>query len=74
MRYTRLDFGTTSDQDIFDKAMDDTIEGLDGVLHIRDDFIVYGSNDEEHGKVLEALPKQFQQCGLTFNQKNLSSD
>ena len=41
MRYKRLNFGTISSQDIFDKAMDDTIEGIVGVLHIRDDFIVY---------------------------------
>jgi len=41
MRYTRLNYGTISAQDIFDKAMDDTIAGLDGVLHIRDDFIVF---------------------------------
>jgi len=40
MRYTRLNYGTISAQDIFDKAMDDTIAGLNGVLHIRDDFIV----------------------------------
>ena len=42
MRYTRLNYGTISSQDIFDKAMDDTVEGLEGVLHIRDDFIVHG--------------------------------
>ena len=34
MRYTRLNYGTISAQDIFDKAMDDTIAGLNGMLHI----------------------------------------
>ena len=48
MRYKRLNYGTISAQDIFDKIMDDTIEGLKGVCHIRDDFIVHGRNDEEH--------------------------
>ena len=41
LRYTRLNYGTISAQDIFDKAIDDTITGLNGVLHIRDDFIIF---------------------------------
>ncbi len=69
MRYTRLNYGTISAQDIFDKTMDDTIEGLDGVLHIRDDFIVYGKNNQEHDDALEAFLQRFRECGLTLNPK-----
>ena len=69
MRYTRLNYGTISAQDIFDKAMDDTIEGLSGVMHIRDDFIVFGKNNEEHDHALQALLQRFRECGLTFNPK-----
>ena len=64
MRYTRLNYATISAQDIFDKAMDDTIEGLDGVLHIRDDFKVFGKD-----RALGNLLQRFQECGLTFNPK-----
>jgi len=67
MRYTRLNYGTISAQDIFDKAMDDTIDGLDGVCHIRDDFIVHGKNDQDHNKHLESLLRRFQDEGLTLN-------
>ena len=42
LRYKRLNFGTISAQDMFDKAVDDTIQGLQGVVHIRDDFIIHG--------------------------------
>lgn len=69
MRYTRLNFGAVSSQDIFDKAMDDTIEGLEGVLHIRDDFIVGGKGVEHHDKNLRALLQRFMDCGLTLNPK-----
>ena len=69
LRYTRLNYGTISAQDIFDKAMDDTIDGLNGVLHIGDDFIVYSRNEEEHDEALESLLQRFRECGLTFNQK-----
>ena len=47
--------------------MDDTIAGLDGVLHIRDDFIVFGKDNAHHGRALENLLQRFQECGLTFN-------
>ena len=69
MRYARLNYGTISSQDIFDKVMDDTVEGLNGVLHIRDDFIVYGTSETEHDEALESLLKRFRECGLTFNPK-----
>ena len=59
MRYTRLNYGTISAQDIFDKAMDDTITGLNGVLHIRDDFIVFGKGNVDHDKALENLLRRF---------------
>lgn len=67
LRYTRLNYGTISPQDIFDKAISDTIEGLDGVLHIRDDFVVYGKDNKSHDEALGHLLKRFRECGLTFN-------
>ena len=52
LRHTRLNYGTNSAQDIFDKAIDDTITGLNGVLHTRDDFIIFGSSESEHNTAL----------------------
>ena len=43
-----IELHAISSKDIFDKAMDDTIHGLSNVLHIRDDFVVYGENTTEH--------------------------
>jgi hypothetical protein len=60
LRYKRLNYGTVSAQDIFDKAMDDTIHGLQGVLHIRDDFVVYGSSKGQHDRALQVLIARFQ--------------
>ena len=36
--------------DIFDKAMADTITRPSGVLHIRDDFNVFGKDNAGHDK------------------------
>ena len=55
MRYIRLNYVTISAQDIFDKAMDDTISGLQGELYMRDDFIVFGRDNTEHDTALENL-------------------
>ena len=49
--------------------MDDTIAGLDGVLHIRDNFIVFGKGKADYDKALENLLRRFQECGLTFSPK-----
>ncbi len=65
----QLYYGTISVQDIFDKTIRDTIEGLDGVLHIRDDFIVYGKDTKSHDQALERLLQRFKEYGLTFNRK-----
>ena len=70
MRCTRLNYGTISAQDIFDKAMDGTIAGLNGVRHIRD---VFGKDNANHDKVLDNLLHRFRECSLTFNPKNASS-
>ena len=66
MRYTRLNYGTISAQDIFDKAMDDTVSGIQGVLHIRDDFIVYGKTQQDHNDSLKAVLQRFKDCNLTL--------
>ena len=67
MRYTRLNYGTISAQDIFDKAMDDTIALLNGVLHIRDDFTVFGKGNADNDKAIQNLLRRFPECGLTIN-------
>ena len=67
LRYTRLNYGTISAQDIFDKAIDDTITGLNGVLHIRDDFIIFGRTESEHNAALRAFLTRFEECGLTLS-------
>ena len=69
MRYTRLSYGTISAKEIFDKAMDDSIAGLNGGFHIRDDFIVFGKGNTDYDKAVENLLRRLRECGLTFNPK-----
>lgn len=47
----------------------DTIKGLEGVLYIRDNFIVYSKDNKSHDEALKRLLQTFRECGLTFNPK-----
>ena len=44
-RFTRLPFGINCAQDIFQRKVDETYAGLDGVTGIADDITVFGKND-----------------------------
>ena len=46
---TRGPFGLSSMQEIFNKRLDQIIEGLKGVAKSTDDFLVHGRNEAEHG-------------------------
>ena len=39
------------------------------MLHIRDDFIVFGKDNNHHDRALESLLQRFRECSLTFNPK-----
>ena len=67
LRYKQLNYGAISSKDIFDKTMDNTIHGLSNILHIRDDFVVYGENTAKHDKALESLLQRFKDAGLTLS-------
>lgn len=69
MGYTRLNCETIFAHNIFNEVTDDTIEGLKGMLHVRDDFIVFGKHINNHDCTVRNLLQQFRECGLTFNLK-----
>ena len=73
IRYTRLNYGTISAQDIFDKAMDDTIAGLNSVLHIRDDFTVFGKATRTMTRPLRTYSADFQNAASLSTLKNACS-
>lgn len=47
-RYTHLPFGMASAPAIFQRAMDQILQGIPGVICYIDDILVTGSNREEH--------------------------
>ena len=66
-RYKRLCFGINSAAEIFQNTLRNVLDGLDGVKNISDDIIVYGKDQEEHDRRLEATFARLQAKTLTLN-------
>lgn len=66
-RYKRLSFGISSAAEVFQNTLSTALEGLSGVRNISDDIIVFGENQLEHDKNLEAVFKRLSERTLTLN-------
>ena len=64
-RYTRLPYGIASAPGIFQKAMEQLLQGIAGIaVYIIDDILVTGGDEDEHLKSLEEVLKRLQEAGL----------
>jgi len=63
-QYTRLPFGTSSSPAIWQRFIDQVLQGLDWVCVIQDDVLVSGRNDAEHLQNLETVFQRFLKFGL----------
>ena len=64
--FQRLPFGLKTSQDVFQHAMDQTLIGLQGVIAIADDIVVFGNTEQEHDKHLHALMRRAREKDLVF--------
>ena len=46
--YKRLNFGISCASEMFQNAIRNALQGLQGVLNVSDDILVYGRTDKEH--------------------------
>ena len=68
-RYTRLNFGTNSASEIFQKTIQDQLRDIPGSINISDDVIIFGKTQAEHDAALEAVCQKFASVNLTLNRK-----
>ena len=54
-RYTQLNFGTNSASEIFQKTIQDQLQGIPGTLNISNDVIVHGKTQAEHDRALDVV-------------------
>ncbi|XP_061094922.1 uncharacterized protein K02A2.6-like [Conger conger] len=62
--YNRLVFGVASAPAIWQRAMDQVLQGVPGTQCYLDDIIVTGANDDEHLKNLQKVLKRLEDYGL----------
>ncbi len=68
-KYKRLPFGVSSAPAIFQKIMDQVVQGLTGVACYLDDIIVTGRTEEEHLKNLRAVLERLKKFGFRLKRR-----
>ena len=63
-KFKRLPFGIKTAPAIFQRAMDETLSGLDGILAYFDDILIMGPTMEEHDKALRKALKRLEERGF----------
>ena len=66
-RFLHMPFGIHSAQEVFQKKVDETYEGLKGVAAIVDDDLVYGATVKEHDDNLRAVLQRSREKGVKLN-------
>ena len=67
--FNRLPFGITSAPEHFQRRMSETLSGLDGVVCLVDDVLVYGKSQQEHDQRLNAVLQCLTEAGLTLSRE-----
>lgn len=70
-RFLRLPFGLNCAQDLFQRKMDENLEGLTGVECIHDDVLVHGATKAEHDENLINLLLRSAEKGIRYNADKL---
>ncbi|XP_061177726.1 uncharacterized protein K02A2.6-like [Saccostrea echinata] len=66
-QYTRLQFGVAAAPAIWQRAMDQVLQGIPFTSCVLDDMIISGKTDEEHLANLDAVLEQLEKFGLRAN-------
>lgn len=68
-RYIRLNCGTNSASEIFQKTIQDQLHDIPCTLHISNDIIVFMKTQTEHNTALNTVCKLLSNVNLTLNEK-----
>ena len=67
--FNRLPFGITSAPEYFQHKMSEILSGLEGVVCLIDDVLIYGNTEEQHHQRLKAALTKISNAGLTSNKE-----
>ncbi len=66
-RYKRLSFGINSAAEIFQKSIEEVLQGIESVRNISDFIILFGKNQYDHDDALQAVLQRMREHSLTAN-------
>ncbi len=66
-RYKRLLFGITCAPEMYQKVLQQVLQGCEGAQNILDDIIVHAATEEEHNRRLRQVLDVIRKSGLTLN-------
>ena len=67
--FTRMPFGISSAPSIWQRAIDNVLSGLDGVICYLDDILIVGNSDEQHNYKLFKVLERLNQAGIKLKMK-----
>ena len=67
--FNKLPFGISSATEVYQKRMNDILEGLPGVLCLVDDTIIFARTQEEHDQRLRAALQRLSDANVTLNEE-----
>lgn len=65
--FNKLPFGITSALEIFQRRMNRILEGLDSVVCLMDDILVFGKDRNEHNSRLRDVLQRLEKANVTLN-------
>ena len=66
-RWLRLPFGVSCAPEVFQRIMEEMLEGITGAFAVIDDILIAGENVEEHDKILSKVLKKACDYNLRLN-------
>ena len=68
-RYNRLPFGVASAPSIFQRTMENLLQGISGVCVYIDDILITGRTDEEHLEHLDEVLRRLAEAGMRLKKR-----
>ena len=65
--FNKLPFGISSAPEHFQKRMSQILTGLEGVVCLMDDVLVFGKDEEQHNKRLKGVMERIRDARVTLN-------
>ena len=67
LQFRKMPFGVSGAPEFFQRQMDKTLRGLEGVICTMDDVLVFAWSEQEHEEKLQATLERLVEASLTLN-------